>query len=313
MKRDNTGKKPRSLVKSEQAQFQLDVTNKILIFHDKQVMVDRDLAEFYQVETKRLNEQVKRNIDRFPPEFRFQLSKKEFAELVANCDRFASLKHSTSVPYVFTEQGVAMLSAVLHSKTAVDISIKIIKAFVEMRKFLIRNAEIFQRLDKLEIKQIEHVKENDKKFELLFDALEKNQLRKEYGIFYDGQIFDAYELIAEIIRGAKTSLVVIDNYIDDSVLKLFAKRRKGVSVDVYTKNITGVLEQDVRKFNEQYEPISVKELKSAHDRFIILDKSVVYHFGASLKDAGKKWFAFSKLSISARDILDKLKRSHKNG
>jgi hypothetical protein len=272
-----------------------------------QVMVDRDWAELYQVETKRLNEQVKRNIDRFPSEFRFQLSEKEFAELVANCDRFASLKHSTSVPHVFTEQGVAMLSAVLHSKTAVDISIKIMKAFVEMRKFLIRNAEIFERLDKLEIKQIEHMKDNDKKFELLFDALEKNQLRKEYGIFYDGQIFDAYELIAEIIRSAKTSLVVIDNYIDDSVLKLFAKRRKGVSVDVYTKNISDVFEQDVRKFNEQYEEINVKELKSAHDRFIILDKSVVYHFGASLKDVGKKWFAFSKLSISARDILDKLK------
>lgn len=270
-------------------------------------MVDRDLAELYQVETKVLNQAVKRNIERFPKEFRFQLSKKEASELVTNCDRFVNLKHSTSAPYVFTEQGVAMLSAVLHSKTAVDISIKIIKAFVEMRKFLIRNAEIFQRLDKFEVKQIEHIKESDKKFKILFDALEKNQLKKEYGIFYDGQIFDAYQLIAEIIRGAKTSLVVIDNYIDDSVLKMLAKKRKGVSVAIYTKNITDTLKQDVKKFNEQYEQINLKGLKSAHDRFIIIDKSVVYHFGASLKDAGKKWFAFSKLSINARDILEKLK------
>lgn len=285
----------------------LNIADRIFVFRGIQVVVDRDLAELYQVETKRLNEQVKRNIDRFPKEFRFQLSKKEGAELVANCDRFVNLKHSTSAPYVFTEQGVAMLSAVLHSKTAVDISIKIIKAFVEMRKFLIRNAEIFQRLDKFEVKQIEHIKDSDKKFKILFDALENNSLTPKQGIFYDGQIFDAYQLIAEIIRSAKTSLVIIDNYIDNNVLKILAKKRKGVSVAIYTKNITDTLKQDVKKFNEQYEQINLKGLKSAHDRFIIIDKSVVYHFGASLKDAGEKWFAFSKLSINARDILDKLK------
>ncbi|KJJ84588.1 KilA-N, DNA-binding domain protein [Candidatus Omnitrophus magneticus] len=295
-----------SLVNDDKTQFKIDIKSKIFVFRDKQVMVDRDLAELYRVGTKRLNEQVKRNIERFPEEFRFQLSKNEKDELVANCDRFGSFKHSTTNPYVFTEQGVAMLSAVLHSKTAIDMSIKIIKTFVEMRKFIIKNVEIFQRLDKLELKQIEHINQSDKNFKILFDALENNSLKAKQGIFYDGQIFDAYQLISDIIRSAKKAIVLIDNYVDDSVLKLLSKRHKGVTAIIYSKNITETLKQDIEKYNSQYAEIVLKELKTAHDRFIIIDKKLVYHFGASLKDAGKKWFAFSRLSINAQEILDRL-------
>ncbi len=285
---------------------QLDITNKIFVFRGLQVMVDRDLAELYEVATKVLNQAVKRNIERFPEMFRFQLSASEKLELVTNCDRFQSLKHSTTEPFVFTEQGVAMLSAILHSKTAIGVSIRIINAFVEMRKFLIKNAEVFQRLDKLELKQLEHINQSDKNFKVLFDALENNSLTAKQGIFYDGQIFDAYQLIADIIRSAKKTIVLIDNYIDDSVLKMFAKKQKGVVIKIYSKNITKTLKQDIRKYNTQYEHILLKKLTSAHDRFIILDNKIVYHFGASLKDAGKKWFAFSKLSINAQEILDRL-------
>jgi phage regulator Rha-like protein len=285
----------------------LNINDRIFVFRDTQVMIDKDLAELYGVETKRLNEQVKRNIERFPEEFRFQLTTKEKSELVANCDRFETLKHSTSNPYAFTEQGVAMLSAVLNSKTAINISIRIIKAFVEMRKFLLTNAKIFQRLDKLELKQIEHKKDTEDKFEILFDALEKNELTAKQGIFFEGQIFDAYLLVSDIIRSANESIILIDNYIDDTVIKMFTKQKKEVITTFYSNNINETLKNDINKYNAQYTPIILKELKTSHDRFLIIDKKIVYHFGASLKDAGKKWFAFSKLLIDAKDIMDKLK------
>lgn len=283
-----------------------DINEKIFIFRDLQVMVDKDLADLYDVETKRLNEQVKRNIERFPEEFRFQLTKEEKDELVANCDRFENLKHSTSNPYVFTEQGVAMLSAVLHSKTAIDISIQIIKAFVEMRKFLLNNAKMFQRLNNLELTQLKHIESSDKKFKLLFDALEKNQLKAESGIFYEGQIFDPYKLISDIFRSAEKSIVIIDNYLDDSVLRMLVKRKKGVSIELYSTNTSDLLKQDVDKFKIQYGNITLKKLKTVHDRFIIIDRKTVFHFGASLKDAGKKVFAFSMLAINADDLLSRI-------
>ena len=254
-----------------------------------------------------MNEQVKRNIDRFPEEFRFQLTKEEKEELVANCDRFDTLKHSSSNPFVFTEQGVAMLSAVLHSKTAVDISIKIMKAFVEMRRFLLNNAQIFQKINSLELKQLKHIESSDKKFKLLFDALEKGLLKSEHGIFYEGQIFDAYKLISNIFRGAQKSIIIIDNYLDDSVLTMLEKKKKTVAVELYSKNITDLLKQDVKKFNEQHGDIALKQLKTVHDRFIIIDRKIIYHFGASLKDTGKKVFAFSKLAVDTEDFLSKIK------
>jgi len=278
-----------------------NIKNLIFTFRGLQLMIDRDLAELYGVPTKRLNEQVKRNINRFPISFRFQLTDNEKAELVANCDRFDKLKHSSVNPYAFTEQGVAMLSAVLHSQTAVEISIKIMEAFVEMRKFILNNATIFHRLDKIEQKQIE----SDKKFETLFQALESKSVQPKQGIFYNGQIFDAYEFVSNLIKSANKSIVLIDNYIDETVLTLFSKNQEA-KVKIYTKNISKQLKLDLKKYNNQYKPIEIKYFNQAHDRFLILDNAEIYHFGASLKDLGKKWFAFSKFTINAVEILSKL-------
>jgi hypothetical protein len=275
------------------------IENRIFTIRAMQVMIDRDLAEMYGLLTKRLNEQVKRNMDRFPKQFCFQLTEAEKNELVANCDRFENLKHSSSLPYAFTEQGVAMLSAVLRSETAVRVSIQIMQAFVQMRKIISDHSGIFQRLTGLEYKQIE----TEKRFELIFDALQQRNNEPLQGIFYNGQIFDAYKFVADIIRKAQTSILLIDNYIDDTVLTLFCKRRKNVNVIIYTKNISRQLALDLVKFNAQYEPVVIEEFKDAHDRFLIIDDKVLYHIGASLKDLGKKWFAFSKMDISLMDRI----------
>jgi phage regulator Rha-like protein len=280
-------------------------TVKDLIFNIRGVFVmfDRDLAEIYQVENKRLNEQVKRNIKRFPVEFRFQLNNFEKSELVANCDRFKNLKHSSVNPYAFTEQGVAMLSSVLRSETAIKVSIKIINAFVEMRHIMSNNAELFQRLNKVEQKQIE----SDDKFDILFNALESKKFHSNQGIFYDGQVFDAWLFVSDLIKTAKNSILLIDNYVDESVLQLLTKRRKNVNVVIYTKNINRILMLDLKKHNKQYPQIEIKEFTKAHDRFLIIDQKSVYHFGASLKDLGKKWFAFSRMDSDSLKILDLLK------
>lgn len=270
-----------------------------------QVMIDRDLAELYQVENKRLNEQVKRNLSRFPETFRFQLTDSEKKELVANCDRFEGLKHSSVNPYAFTEQGVSMLSAVLRSETAIQVSIRIINAFVEMRKFLVVNASLFERLETVEKRQLSFEIKTDENFEKVFKALESQEEPRQ-GIFYNGQVFDAYTFAADLVRSAKKSLVLIDNYIDDSVLTLFSKRKKGVKAKLFTKTISKQLKLDLQKHNEQYPEIEVKTFAEAHDRFLILDESTVYHIGASLKDLGKKWFAFSKFEKGALEMLGKL-------
>lgn len=276
-----------------------------------QVMIDRDLAELYQVENKRLNEQVKRNSSRFPETFRFQLTDSEKKELVANCDRFEGLKHSSVNPYAFTEQGVSMLSAVLRSETAIQVSIRIINAFVEMRKFLVANASLFERLETVEKRQLSFEIKTDENFEKVFKALESQEEPRQ-GIFYNGQVFDAYTFAADLVRSAKKSLVLIDNYIDDSVLTLFSKRKKGVKAELFTKTISKQLKLDLQKHNEQYPEIEVKTFAEAHDRFLILDESTVYHIGASLKDLGKKWFAFSKFEKGALEMLGKLEvRSEK--
>jgi len=279
-----------------------NIQNRIFTFRNVQVMIDKDLAELYGVETKVL---VKRNLNRFPEIFRFQLADNEKNKLVTNCDRFKKLKHSSVNPYAFTEQGVAMLSAVLRSDTAVKVSIQIMQAFVEMKKFISTNADIFFRLDTIEKRQIGYQIETEQKFDEIFKALEDKSIQPKQGIFYNGQVFDAYTLIADIIRSAKKSIILIDNYVDDTVLKQFAKRNKNVVATIYTKIISRGLTQDINKHNEQYPKIELKKLTTAHD-FLIIDNKTVYHFGASLKDAGKKWFAFSKLDIDANDILMKL-------
>ena len=268
-----------------------------------QVIIDYDLANLYAVKTKRLNEQVKRNKERFPESFMFQLTRLEKDELVANCDHLKPLKFSPAMPFAFTEQGVAMLSAVLKSETAIKVSIHIIEAFVVMRKFLLTNAQLFQRIDKTEQKILEH----DNKFEQVFSLIENKEIKPEKGIFFDGQIFDAYKFFSDVIKTANNSIILIDNYIDDSVLTLFSKRNKDVEVTIFTKEISRQLSLDIKKYNSQYPPIDVKEFKQSHDRFIIIDNKIVYHFGASLKDLGKKWFAFSKFDKEAFKLLDRLK------
>lgn len=274
---------------------QKHIESQIFTIRGLQVMIDRDLAEMYQVETKVLNQAVKRNSERFPIQFRFQLTENEKTELVTICDRFDSLKHSSSNPNVFTEQGVAMLSAVLRSKIAVQISIQIINAFVEMRKFITNHYGLLQRMEGIERKQIE----TDQKFEQVFKALESKNAIPNQGVFFDGQVFDAYELASKIIRSAKISIVLIDNYIDESTLTHLSKKTKAVKVLLLTKTVSNQLTLDVKKANEQYGDFEIRVFVNSHDRFIIIDNSDVYHLGASLKDLGKKWFAFSKMDKSS--------------
>ena len=279
----------------------LDVVNieaRIYSFRDTYVMIDRDLAELYGVETKVLNQAVKRNIDRFPESFRFGLSKLETQELVTNCDRFNNLKHSTSLPYAFTEPGVAMLSAVLHSPAAVSVSVRIMQAFVAMRRFMLTNAQVFQRLDRIEYKQLE----TDKKIDQVFAKLEEKTDRNKQCIFFDGQIYDAYEFICDLIRHANKRIVLIDNYVDDSVLTMLDKRGTGVEASIYTKEVGNQFKLDVEEHNAQYAAIPVFVFRQSHDRFLIIDDSV-YHIGASVKDFGKKWFAVSLMEAQDADAI----------
>ncbi|HFC76922.1 MAG TPA: ORF6N domain-containing protein [Candidatus Moranbacteria bacterium] len=300
------------------------IQNQIYTIRGKEVMLDKDLAELYQVETKNLNRAVKRNIDRFPKRFCFQLTKEEINELTLQGKRLGNYilrfqngtlknnrgKHRKYLPYVFTEQGISMLSAVLRSEVAVKVSVQIIDAFVQMRKFINENAQLFYRLDNLEEKQLKYQIQTNKKIDQIFKGLEDKSLKPKQGIFYNGQIFDAYVLILKMIKSAKKEIILIDNYIDESVLQLFRKRKKKVQVIIYTKRITKILKQDLEKYNQQYQnkKIEIKIFKKSHDRFLIIDKKEIYHSGASLKDLGKKWFAFSKLKIEAKDILNKLKK-----
>ncbi len=276
------------------------IKSKIYTIRDIQVMLDKDLAELYSVETRTLNQAVRRNIERFPEDFMFSLTREE----IRNLSQFvigSKIKHAPNV-FVFTEQGVAMLSGVLKSDTATRINIQIMRAFVSMRKFISSNTWIVHRLESVEEKQIEY----DKKFELVFDAIQSKYIKPEKGIFFDGQIFDAYKFVSDIIRTADKSLVLIDNYIDDSVLTLFSKRNKNVRVTIFTKDVSKQLSLDLAKYNSQYPSVEVKEFKQSHDRFLIIDDKEVYHFGASLKDLGKKWFAFSKFDKDVFNLLDKL-------
>ncbi|MDP8204771.1 MAG: ORF6N domain-containing protein, partial [Candidatus Tenebribacter mawsonii] len=304
-----------------------------------QVMIDSDLAEMYGVETKNLNLAVKRNIDRFPEKFRFQLTKEEYEKklrlqfvtskenslrsqnaTLGKDNKVLRLQNETSkekrggrryLPYAFTEQGVAMLSAVLRSETAIKVSIQIIDAFVEMRKFISQNANLFQRVNNIEQKQIaSDVKqiETDTKIDAILDAIEEKEIKPKQGIFFEGQIFDAYKFVSDLFRSAKTSILIIDNYVDDTVLTHLTKKKKTVKVSIYTKNLSEQLKLDAEKFNSQYKNLTLKKFNKSHDRFIIIDDKDIYHFGASLKDLGKKWFAFSKFGKGALTILEKLEK-----
>ena len=295
--------------------YKQNIQNLIFTIRGKQVMLDSDLARLYQVETRVLNQAVKRNSKRFPVEFMFQLSLEEYDFLKSQIviSKNVGLESQTVIPkenrggrrklpFVFTEQGVSMLSAVLRSDIAIETSIKIINAFVNMRKFISANAVLFQRIEHLEIKQFS----TDNKLNEILKAIESKQLQPKQGIFFNGQVFDAWLFISDLIKKAKQCIILIDNYVDETVLSLFAKKKKAVSVDIYTKNISRALNEDAQKFNAQYGGLTLHKFSASHDRFLLIDKTNVYHIGASIKDLGKKWFAFSKMEKDSLTILKKL-------
>ncbi|MBP5590707.1 ORF6N domain-containing protein [bacterium] len=290
-------------VEADKNNLKIDISDKILLIRGQYVMTDRDLAELYGVETKRLNEQVRRNTERFPSNFMFQLNESEFEFLRS---QIATSKTETRggrqyLPYVFTEQGVAMLSAVLKSDTAVQTSIMIMEAFVALRRFAQTNSQIFQRLDFMEKRQITselHQLESDRKIDELFDKMDRYKIEDKQGIFFQGQIFDAYAKFESFIAEAEKEIVLIDNYVDLTVLERFAKKKSGVKVTIFTCPKTKITPLDIQKFNEQYPTLVLKYTEKIHDRFLIIDNKILYHIGASLKDLGKKCFAFEILDSS---------------
>lgn len=273
-----------------------------------QVMLDSDLARLYGVDTRRLNEQVKRNLERFPEDFMFQLSKEEVQNLMS---QFAtsSWGGTRKQPYAFTENGVAMLSSVLRSKTAIEVNIRIMRAFSAMRGFMMSNARVFQRLETLEHHQLllqQHQSDTDKKIEEVLNRLDSGDSRPVEGFFFEGQIFDAYALISDLIRMARTRIVLIDNYVDDRVLKVLTKRAEGVSATIYTDPRHSQISNDLRRHNAQFPRIDVKHCSNVHDRFLIIDDAV-YLIGGSIKDLGKKIVAFSRLHQNPGEILVRLR------
>jgi len=280
----------------------IPMQNIIFTIRGFQVILDRDLAPFYGLENRALKQAVKRNPARFPDDFMFELNDNEIELLVSQNVIPSKKQLGGARPFAFTEQGVASLSSVLQSEKAIAINIQILRAFVAMRKFITTNAQIFQRLDAVERKLLE----TDDNFTKIFNAIESKEIQPKQGIFFEGQIFDAYQFVSDLFRTAKKSIIVIDNYVDDSVLTHLSKRRENVTVTILTKSISKQLALDVKKFNEQYSAIKIKEFNNSHDRFLIIDNKAVYHFGASLKDLGKKWFAFSKMDIGVGETLRKL-------
>ena len=282
-----------------------NIQNKIYTIRGVQVMIDEDLAKLYQVETRVFNQAVKRNIKRFPKNFRFQLTEDEYKNLTSQfvTSSILSNKHGgrRHLPYVFTEQGVSMLSAILKSDIAIDVSIKIIESFVSMRKIINSNTLMFERFERVEQRLSLH----DENFNILFKALEDKSLIPSQGIFYNGQTFDAYKFINDLIKSAKTDIKLLDNYIDETVLTLFSKV-PDIKVTIYTKTITRQLKLDLERYNSQYNNIEIKKFDNSHDRFLIIDETEVYHIGASLKDLGKKWFGFSKMDMGSLSILERL-------
>ena len=320
----------------------LQIEPLIRIIRGQQVLLDSDLAILYGVETKRLNEQVKRNIERFPDDFMFQLTKVELINLKSQIATSSAIensprsqivtlntenhslrsqnatidnrgRHAKYLPYAFTENGIAMLSSVLRSPIAIQVNIRIMRAFTAMRQFIASNAQIFQRLDVMEQNQLAltaHQTETDHKLEEVFRRLDSGNVQPHQGIFYDGQIFDAYTFINDRIREATTRIILIDNYIDDSVLTILSKRADKVAATIYTKKPTAQLQLDIQKHNAQYPPTSVIEFDRSHDRFLCIDDTV-YHLGASIKDLGKKWFAFNRMEMPTSELLQKIQTTYK--
>ena len=283
-----------------------EIQGMIYTIRGKQVMLDSDVANLYHYETKKINQAVKRNIERFPEGFCFQLTESELENLRS---QFVTSSLGTGnyggrryLPYVFTEQGIAMLAPLLKNKIAVQVSINIMNAFVIMRHFLKENGQVFERLTSVEYRLIEH----DKKFDIVFDKLQEKQIENQR-IFFDGQIYDAYSLIIDIIKKSNYKITIIDNYVDDSILEILSKKKDNVEVVILTSNKSNIKNIDIQKFNKQYPTLKVAKTDKFHDRFIILDEKEMYHLGASIKDLGKKCFGINK--IENDDIIETLLRT----
>lgn len=302
------GKAGKVVTNCDQLSDTIDIQPMIKVIRGQQVMLDSDLSALYGVETRRLNEQVKRNIERFPDDFMFQLRKEELDNLMSQ-NATSSWGGTRKLPYAFTEQGIAMLSSVLKSQTAVEVNIRIMRAFIAMRRFIATNAQLFQRLETIEYHQLEmkqHQEVTDRRIDEVFKRLDTD-IPPMQGIFYDGQVFDAYRFVSDLIRKAKQSIVLIDNYVDDTVLTLLDKRSEGVSATIYTQRVSSQFQLDVDRHNSQYPLIEIKRFNKAHDRFLLIDNEV-YHIGASIKDLGKKWFGFTLMQdITATELIKKIK------
>ena len=272
-----------------------EIKNLIYTIRGKQVMLDSDVAMLYHYETKNVNKAMKRNIERFPEDFCFQLTKQELNKMwfqIGTTFENNNLKYRSDkyLPYVYTEQGISMLAGVLKNDIAIQVSISIIRAFIEMRKFISSNSQIFERLTNVEYKLLEH----DKKFDKVFNELQKDENFKQK-IFFQGQIYDAYSLVIDIIKRAKNKIIIIDNYIDDSILKILVKKNKNVEVVILTSKNSNISKLDIQKFNKEYPILKVAKTDKFHDRFIIIDNKELYHCGASIKDLGKKCFGINKM------------------
>ena len=288
-----------------------NIESLIKVIRGQQVMLDKDLATLYGVETRTLNQAVKRNIQRFPADFRFQLTMEECSKsqiVTLNAGRGQNIK---KLPYAFTEQGVAMLSSVLRSQTAIDVNIRIMRAFVSMRHFMVNNASVFSRLETMEYHQLEmqqHQQETDKRIEEVFRRLDEGNAKPKQGVFYNGQVYDAYTFVSDLIKSARKHIVLIDNYVDETVLTLLDKRDNNVSAIIYTQQISRQFQLDIDRHNAQYAQIDVETFRLSHDRFLCIDDDV-YHIGASIKDLGKKWFGFSKMEIlTPGELVERINR-----
>ncbi len=297
---------------------QSDIKSLIYVIRNQQVMLDSDLAMLYQVETKRLNEAVKRNISRFPEKFRFQLTKDECENLKSQIATSSSDINNgyggrRKLPFVFTEQGIAMLSAVLRSDVAIRVSIRIMETFVEMRKYMANTSLLYERLNAMEVRQTNYQLETDERFEKVFEYISEHE-ESSQKIFFDGQIYDAFSLLVRLIGTADKEITLIDGYVGVETLNLLIKKKSDVPVTIYTQRRTMLSKTDVENFNAQYPTLKIKYTKAFHDRFLILDRMTAYHIGASLKDAGKKCFGINLIQDVSivKDILQRLELKQKN-
>lgn len=287
----------------ENSLSQYDIEKLIVSVRGEQVLIDQDIARNYGVTTKRLNQQAKRNIARFPESFRFELTKEEVGEVVANCDHLQSLKYRPTLPYAFTEQGIGQLSTVVHSKIAIERSIMIMNAFVAMRRFMVQNAGILMRIAHLQKHQIE----TDQKMDMLLNRMDKQspKLLPEQ-IFATGCVWDAWTYVSDLVRSAKQRIVLIDNFVDDRVLSLLDKRADNVETTIHSRYYES-FQTDLKKHNEQYREIKFTQLpQKSHDRFLMIDDDV-YLLGASVKDIGVGMCAVTKMEASPETVLQLLK------